>query len=73
MSSTRTLKRTGDDDRRFVRERHSRLEQRLVRGREEGMLMDIEADAVTHSVAKVLAQSRLLSIGARQAAFTSTQ
>src|SRR6188768_3796998 len=50
----------GDDDRGLVGEGHPRLERRLVLRRDEGPLVDVEADRVTHAVAEVLPEPGLL-------------
>src|SRR4051812_6597723 len=50
----------GDDDRRLVGEGHAYLERRVVLGRDEWPLVDVEPDAVAHAVAEVLAEARLL-------------
>src|SRR3954451_20234637 len=47
-----------DDDRRFVGEGHAALERGAVLGRDERALVDVEADAVAHPVAEVLAEAR---------------
>src|SRR5262245_59052186 len=49
-----------DDDRRLVGERHAGLERCLVLLRDERALVDVQADAVAHAVAEMLAHASLL-------------